>query len=301
MPAPQVIRPLLAAGALVAALALQLLPTQSVGASSLQASLAVTGGAEVRSVYVRLPQGPSNGDPPRVLVALHGMGGAGEDFARDLTDAADRNNWLIVAPTIAYGDWMNPAQVATEDPALIEWLAEYIDNLPSQLGTPVKRRIFLLGHSRGAQLASRFALVYPEKVMAVAALSGGTYTLPTATNAAFPFGVGDLAQRSGRAFNPILVDTVDFLVGVGSDDNNPADLPRAWDQYIGTTRVQRARSFAAAVKDLGGESTLAIFPGAQHGLTPEMRQRACAFLQKTALADAGLLSPGLRLHGFLVS
>jgi hypothetical protein len=66
--------------------------------------------AEVSSVFVRLPQ--SNvvpGQPLRVLVALHGIGGDGATFASDLAAAADQHGWLLVAPTVAYGDWCGPS------------------------------------------------------------------------------------------------------------------------------------------------------------------------------------------------
>jgi poly(3-hydroxybutyrate) depolymerase len=78
----------------------------------------VFGGAlpsNVSSVFVRFPQSnPSASQPLRVLVALHGIGGDGAAFAGDLTTAADQNGWILVAPTIAYGDWMDPTQVARE-------------------------------------------------------------------------------------------------------------------------------------------------------------------------------------------
>jgi predicted esterase len=78
--------------------------------------------SQVSSVFVRFPQSnPTAGRPPRVLVALHGIGGDGATFARDLAAAADQNGWVLVAPTIAYGDWMDPAQVANEDAALIKY------------------------------------------------------------------------------------------------------------------------------------------------------------------------------------
>lgn len=251
--------------------------------------------AQVRSVFVRVPYGAQPGRPLRVLVAVHGMGGSGEPFARDLFEQADREQWLIVAPTFEYGDWRDPAQVAREDPALIRWLADYTARLKVTTGWSVKSRLFLLGHSRGAQLVQRFAFVYPERSLAVAALSAGTYTLPVSRSErwgtlAFPYGVGDLNARTGRVFNRVLAESVHYWVGVGADDTNPADLPRQWDPYIGTTRVQRARSFQAAMRSFGAETTLQVFRGAGHGLTSQMRKDACSFFKRTALEVANLLA-----------
>src|SRR4051812_40409922 len=63
-------------------------------------------GTPIRSVFLRAPRGGTiPGKPLQVLLALHGMGGNGADFSKDLFEQADRYGWLLVAPTIDYGDW----------------------------------------------------------------------------------------------------------------------------------------------------------------------------------------------------
>ncbi len=244
----------------------------------------------IPSVYLHLPKDLPTNTPVQVLVALHGMGGNGEQFAANLLRDAERNHWLIVAPTIDYGDWTDPAQVAREDPRLIRWLAGYLDHLDLYAGVPVKPRVLLLGHSRGAQLAHRFAFFEPQRVLAVAALAAGTYTLPfergpQGSLMRFPFGMADFSTISGHPFSRTLViEDTDFWLGVGTEDNNPAELPRAWDQYLGTTRVQRALIFQAALHDLGARSVLVIFKGEKHGLSAQMAASACSFLRALDLA-----------------
>lgn len=240
--------------------------------------------AEVSSVLVRLPQ--SNvvpGQPLRVLVALHGIGGDGAAFASDLTAAADQHGWLLVAPTIAYGDWMDPVQVAHEDAALISWLSDYLSQLSAQTDRPIDPEVLLLGFSRGAQLAHRFAEAYPQRVVAVAAVSAGAYTLPqtTATDGTplpFPFGVGDFPSTVGQVFQPAELRSVHFWVGVGNNDTNPADVPRQFDPFQGDDRLDRALAFAKALNTLDISVQLAVFPGVPHALTPGMQQAALAFL-----------------------
>jgi pimeloyl-ACP methyl ester carboxylesterase len=253
-------------------------------------------GTPIRSVHLRTPQrGVIPGKPVQVLLALHGMGGNGESFSRDLVEQADKYGWLLVAPTIDYGDWTKPDLVAREDPILIRALADYIDQLPQLTGVPVRRMVMVLGHSRGAQLAHRFAEFRPDKVLAVAALSAGTYTLPLSSgpqgSMSFPFGVKDLAQYGGRAFDPTRFGAVQFWVGVGGQDTNPADLPRQWDSYEGTTRVQRAQAFEAAMQQLGASSVLRVFGDAKHEVTSEMRLAACKFLGGAMLTRAPYGSP----------
>ncbi len=246
--------------------------------------------AGIPSVYLHLPKELPTTTPVQVLVALHGMGGNGEQFAANLLRDAERNHWLVVAPTIDYGDWTDPAQVAREDPRLIRWLAGYLDHLDLYAGVPVKPRVLLLGHSRGAQLAHRFAFFEPERVLAVAALAAGTYTLPFERGPQgglmrFPFGMADLSTITGHPFSRTsVIEDTDFWLGVGTEDNNPADLPRAWDQYLGTTRVQRALIFQAALHDLGARSVLVIFRGEKHALSARMAASAGSFLRALDLA-----------------
>jgi pimeloyl-ACP methyl ester carboxylesterase len=258
-----------------------LLATPALASSPPAAS--VISGTPIRSVYVRAPLGGTQpGKPLQVLLALHGMGGNGEAFAKDLQEQADKYGWLLVAPTIEYGDWTKPELVAREDPLLIRVLSDYLDLLPQTIGSPVRRNVLVLGHSRGAQLAHRFAEFRPDSVLAVAALSAGTYTLPLSAGPSgplsFPFGIKDLAQYGGRPFDAVRFGAIQFWVGVGGQDNNPNDLPRQWDRYEGTTRLQRAESFAAAMDELGASTVLRVFKDARHEVTAEMRLAACTFL-----------------------
>ena len=251
------------------------------------AALVSSGAAEIKGVYVRPPQADLNGEPAQVLVVLHGMSGNGVNFANALASQADAYNWMIVAPTMAYGDWTDPNQITREDPALIAWLSDYISGLGQRTGMPVAPRVLLFGHSRGAQLALRFTEVHPDQVAGVAAASAGTYTLPESTDPDsgqvldFPFGVANLAQTDGgAAFNAASFASVPIWIGVGGADNNTADVPSAWTPYIGSTRVQRAQEFTDALQALGGNVSLTIFPNTDHTLTDAIRANGCA-----ALAD----------------
>src|SRR5215472_1378209 len=242
--------------------------------------------SKIQDVLVHPPRDlPTNGKPLQVLVALHGMGGNGSQLASQLVSQADRNHWLLVAPTIDYGDWTDPAQIGREEPQLIRWLSDYLDQLPDIIGIPTRPRVLLLGHSRGAQLAHRFALFHPERILAVAALAAGTYTLPFDRSAEgnvirFPFGISDLPSISGHPFSRTrFIEDTHFWLGVGTEDNNPNDLPRAWDPYLGTTRVQRARAFQAALHELGARSVLVAFRGERHIMSPDMANSACSFLR----------------------
>jgi poly(3-hydroxybutyrate) depolymerase len=255
------------------------------------ASLRQAGAAEIRDLFVRAPQGGVDDQPVQVLIALHGMGGNGPDFGGGLASQADQHGWLIVAPTINYGDWTDPAQITHEDPALVAWLSDYVRHLTERTGYSAKPRVLLFGHSRGAQLALRFTEIHPEEVTGVAAASAGTYTLPVSRDVHtglalhFPFGVSDLAATDGgQAFNRPTFESVPIWIGVGGADTNEADVPDAWDPYIGTDRLGRARSFAQTLQNMGGNVALNVFANTDHTLTEEMRGAGCDAL---ALASGG--------------
>lgn len=244
------------------------------------ATLRANGAAEIQDVFIRLPA-TDPGDALQVLVALHGMAGNGQDFGGALAAQADANGWVIVAPTISYGDWTNPRQIAQEDPALIAWLSDYLSTLSARTGLNLQKKVLLFGHSRGAQLALRFTEIYPRQVAGVAAVSAGTYTLPVSTDTAtgqaleYPFGIANLAQTDGgQSFDATAFLQVPIWIGVGARDNKTADVPTAWNQYLGPDRLDRARTFAQALQSLGADVSLTVFPNADHTLTDDMRAAA---------------------------
>ena len=128
-------------------------------------------------------------------------------------------------------------------------------------------------------MAHRFTLAYPQEVAAVAALSAGSYTLPEDEDPAhaplhFPFGVADLEAIGGAPFDRAAFTRVPVWIGVGGADTNPADTARAWDQYEGRTRVERAETFAEQLQARGASVSLHIFGGAGHEETGTMRAQA---------------------------
>jgi predicted esterase len=231
---------------------------------------------------------PSQLDPDQVtpvLLALHGMGGSGPRMARRLEDCATQHGWVLVAPTMAYRNYMDPEQVRLDGQEDLPRLRELLEALPGWLGVPLAEQAFVYGFSRGGQMAHRFALFYPEKVAGVAVVAAGSYTLPRLTARLggreqplqFPFGVADLQRYAGHPFDARALRGVPFWVGVGATDTAREQVPRPWDPYVGSTRVERAERFARALQGLGASTTLDIFSGAGHEETLAMRAHACDF------------------------
>ncbi len=243
-------------------------------------------------LFIHLPAQADKHQPLRVLLVLHGMGGQGGPFAQNLIADADRNNWVLVAPNMPYKcDYMDPVQLVQEDIRLVHSLRAMLQGLPKQLGLELHQHVLIYGFSRGAQIGHRFALFYPDEVETVATISAGSYTLPQAAHPSapkglpFPFGIGDLKTLTGNPFDSADFAKITFWIAVGEKDNRPGDVARAFDAYNGKTRVERARAFASALQAQGIDTSLTIFPNADHEVTNEMRQRALEFLRKDELAD----------------
>src|SRR5207248_6299679 len=143
-------------------------------------------------------------------------------FCEALLARAEFEDWVVVAPTYNYGDWRDPGQVAREESSrLIPRLHEFLQELPGRTGLDIEPRAALLGFSRGAQLAQRFAMIYPEQTLTVAAFSAGSYTLPTSrarvqgrdVALTYQLGTADVQERFGRRFDSAALQRIPFLVG----------------------------------------------------------------------------------------
>jgi len=236
---------------------------------------------------------PASREPSTVVLAMHGLGQRGETIGEPLTSASSSHNWVIVAPTIDYGDWIDPARLAVTEPRVMSQALDAVDHARRTLGVVTDTPLLAIGFSRGAQTVARLGILEPARFLAVAAASGGAYTLPTGTApdtagrlvaAPFPFGVGNALEAIGRFVDPAAIASVRFWVGVGAIDTSVADLPRQWDRFLGRNRVERATRFANALRRVGAVVQLSIIPGVGHELTPATITSAANFLRAAELA-----------------
>jgi poly(3-hydroxybutyrate) depolymerase len=255
-------------------------------------SATTTATAPDSDYFLYTPTNAAARGPLQVLVTVHGMGGNGAAFCQNLIARAEQDGWIIVAPTFNYQDYKNPDSVVQDDTHMLPHLKQIIDDLPAKTGLPIRDKVLLYGFSRGAQMVHRFAEFYPDETLAVALFSAGSYTLPETamdvngaqTTLNFPYGVADIQQYTTTPFDPAAFRQVPFFLGVGGADSNANDTPRAWDPYIGTTRIARAQSFEKALTDLGLDSSLTVFPNVPHDVTTDMRGQAMTFLETQAFA-----------------
>lgn len=244
--------------------------------------------------FVYIPTNAASRGPLQILVTIHGMGGNGAAFCQNLINRAEQNGWVIVSPTFMYQDYRNPDLVLQDDTRMLPSLMQFIDTLPQRTGLPFKQKALLYGFSRGAQMVQRFAEFYPERTLAVALFAAGSYTLPlpamtvngAETPLNLPYGIADLQRYTRAPFNLTAFRQVPFFIGVGGADSNPQDTPRAWDPYLGQTRIARAQAFQKALINLGADASLTIFPNVGHDVTSDMRGQAMGFLEQQAFIAA---------------
>jgi S-formylglutathione hydrolase FrmB len=271
----------------------------AVSVHSVQASDAYT--IRDGDLYVYVPSNAAQQQPVQILVAMHGMGGDGPSFCQGLLAAADRNGWIVVAPTFKYQDYKNADLVLQDDVSFLPRLLEMIDSIPGRTGLQTRQKVLLYGHSRGAQAVHRFATYYPERTLAVAALSAGSYTLPLQTmmvngqsqTLSLPFGVANMSRYLGHDFNADAFKQIVFRIEVGGTDANPADTPRAWDPYLGVTRVERARAYTKTLQNIGVQADLTVYPDTDHVVSSAMLNDSIAFLEGIVARNAKRYGSGL--------
>ena len=243
-------------------------------------------------VTIYVPETARNRQSAQLLIALHGMSGQGGAICNGLISFAQQNGVILLAPTFNYSpNWQDPQTIAEEDVALSNTLNLMVSELEPMAHTHLKNRLMFYGFSRGAQLAHRYALLFPEKTLAVAVLSGGSYTLPYRSLDAkgqqplpFPFGVSDLINYNAKPFNQASFTKVNFQVEVGEGDNDNSQVSRAWDSYIGKNRLERAQNFYQALRQMGLNAQFVAFPGASHQETLAMRESALKFFRDLLVA-----------------
>jgi pimeloyl-ACP methyl ester carboxylesterase len=117
---------------------------------------------EVRGVDYHVTEW-GNSDRP-LLVFLHGWGDAGSTFQFVVDEL--REDWFVIAP-----DWRGFGESRTR--ALCYWFPDYLADLDMilRIYSP-DDAVRLLGHSMGANVASLYAGVLPERVAALVNVEG---------------------------------------------------------------------------------------------------------------------------------
>ena len=113
-----------------------------------------------------------------MIIALHGIGGSGENFSssRMFEALAEREGFVAVYPTAAEGQWSYGKPLIRPMPVVggvpvddVGYLRQLIDHLiERKIADPA--RVYVMGVSRGGMMAFTVACALADRVAAVAAL-----------------------------------------------------------------------------------------------------------------------------------
>jgi len=215
-----------------------------------------------------------------LFVTVHGISRNSEEHATLFAPYAEALGAVMVAPTFSpagFADYQRLGRMgrgARADVSLqsiVEETAWLTGASPAQ--------IYLFGHSGGAQFAHRYAMAHPQRIARLAVASAGWYTFPT-TQRRFPYGIRPNANLPGLSFDPEKFLRVPIAVLVGEEDGTDAHVRHTerLDAEQGTTRVDRARNWVAAMRDLAAayhlepRVTLEMVKGHDHSFREFMTQ-----------------------------
>ncbi|MFN4192442.1 MAG: alpha/beta fold hydrolase [Tabrizicola sp.] len=224
-----------------------------------------------------LPGGCRGRKPvPPPLVALHGISREALAHWQAFGPLAAAQGRALLVPRFDERDWPQFQQIGRVRPDLV------LLDLLRQAGL-VTQRVDLFGFSGGAQLAHRFAMLYPHRVATLHLAAPGWYTLPD-TTVPWPLGLGDGPRRSRRSLDPAALSRLQLRqylalkvrLWVGERDvGREASLRQTemLDVLQGRTRLDRARRYADAFRraaldhGLEPDIDLKVLPGCGHNFT----------------------------------
>lgn len=217
----------------------------------------------------------TDADSP-TLVALHGISRDDRAIWRAFAPLARETGRALVVPRFRAADWPQFQRIGRARPDLA--LLSLFDSLEAQQGLNMGR-VEIFGYSGGAQLAHRFAMLYPHRVAALHVAAPGWYCMPDEA-ATWPEGLahGNTTSRFATLKRRQLANylRLKLRLYVGAEDTarDPA-LRRnaALDARQGETRLDRAHAYLRAFRDAAGrrgitpDITLTLLPGCGHDFT----------------------------------
>jgi pimeloyl-ACP methyl ester carboxylesterase len=240
-----------------------------------QRLLALGAGRRLTSRHLA-SQGAGPAADPLPLVALHGISRNARAMWQAFGPLAAAEGRTLLVPRFADGPWPRFQQIGRVRPDLA------LLDLFQQAGL-AGQKIDLFGFSGGAQLAHRFAMIYPHRVATLHLAAPGWYTFPD-SSLPWPQGLGAPASRRQRAFDAAAQSRLQLRqylslrvrLWVGARDTaRDASLRQTpdLDACQGKTRLERAFRYAEAfdrvarAMGLTPDIDLTVLPGCGHDFT----------------------------------
>lgn len=216
--------------------------------------------------------------PAEPLVALHGISRDARAVWAAFAPLLKEQGRALIVPRYSRKVWPQFQRIDKVRPDLA--LLALLDRLSSELDIATQK-FELFGYSGGAQLAHRFAMLYPHRVTTLHIAAPGWYCLPDKA-IAWPQGLGTptkglaprLALHKQRQLTAFLSLPVRLYVGAEDTAVDPAlrCSPEIFATQ-GKTRLERAQNYllafrrAAQCHGITPSITLRLLPGCGHDFT----------------------------------
>jgi len=223
------------------------------------------------------------------------------------TDIANTYKFVLLTPVIPrpktnhiYVIAYNRKVFLTTTPAMYQRpdleLNKMIDKLTTILrqdGYNVADKVFMDGYSAGGMFAQRYALLHPERLMAIAGgQCGGSLTVPDMAYD-WPIGIRDFEKLTGDAFNDTDYRLIPQLFYIGDLDNKNSTVelgnPDVFtnDQIMtlfnvfGREDPKRLQTQVDHINTLGFTNVFFnLYPGIKHEITNQMIEDTFKFFEK---------------------
>lgn len=236
--------------------------------------------------------------PGRTLVLLHGISRNAAELATRFAASSAWDDWTLIAPVFdkaRFGQYQQASARADQERADLALSALIEQKFAQAEATPAPVHIF--GFSGGAQLAHRYAMLYPSRVAAVYAMAAGWYLMPD-PQLPYPFGLGD--SWPGEATLAEILQ-VPMVVAVGSLDKRRDSVVRqdplinqkqGGNRYTRAGRWQKAMRRAAKQSGLSSVVALQRIAGGTHCFGQCAEETAMLDLVHAAFAGLGAQGEG---------
>lgn len=215
-----------------------------------------------------------------ILVTVHGISRNARTHVRRYAALAEQRGVIVVAPRFGkkrYPDYQRLGRAGR---------GERADRMLDRILAEVARatgartdRLHLFGYSGGGQFVHRYAMVYPERVAAVAIGAAGWYTFPDPEQR-YPYGIKPSPTLPDLQFDAARFLRIPAWVLVGEEDDvRDAALRQSdrVDRRQGATRLERGRRWveamnaAALARDLTAHYRFIALPDADHSFSRSIR------------------------------
>lgn len=168
-------------------------------------------------------------------------------------------------------------------------------------GTEMTDKVLLSGFSASGSFVNRFAMIHPERVLAVACGSPGGWPLAPVANLdghelPYPVGISDLPILTDRPVGWDALRQVPWLFFQGEQDVNDAvpfrdSFSKADEEQIfrcfGTTPVSRWKRAEELYARQGLRARFVLYPGVGHSIPPKIQEDIARFFEERLISTHG--------------